>query len=66
MRRYEKGTKFYRQNNTFKTDKKKFYTELGKPIVTTEKSSSKEEVETFLISTWGAEKDCNEETEWVK
>ena len=51
MRRYEKGTKFYRQNNTFKTDKKKFYTELGKPIVTIEKSSSKEEVETFWIST---------------
>ena len=66
MRRYEKGTKFYRQNNTFKTDKKKFYTELGKPIVTIEKSSSKEEVETFWISTWDAEKDCNEETEWVK
>ena len=66
MRRYEKETKFYRQNNTFKTDKKKFYTELGKSIVTIEKSSCKEEVETFWPSTWGAEKDCNEETEWVK
>ena len=66
MRRYEKATKFYRQKNTFKTDKKKIYTELGQPIVTIEKSSSKEEVETFWTSTWGAEKDCNEETEWVK
>ena len=30
MRRYDKRSKFYRQNNTFKMDKKKFYRELGK------------------------------------
>ena len=29
IRRYEKRTKFYRQNGTFKSDKKKFYRELG-------------------------------------
>ena len=30
MRRYEKRSKFYRQNMIFKTDAKKFYREVGK------------------------------------
>ena len=34
--RYEKRTKFYRQNNTFKSDKKKFYTELGSKQINVE------------------------------
>ena len=63
MRRYEKRTKFYRQNNTFKTGKKKFYKELGKSQVNIEKPLSKEEVETFWTSIWGTEKDYNEEAE---
>ena len=63
MRRYEKRTKFYRQNNTFKTDKKKFYKELGKSQMNVEKPLSKEEVETFWTSIWGTEKDYNEEAE---
>ena len=29
IRRYEKRKKFYRQNNTFKSDEKNFYRELG-------------------------------------
>ena len=29
IQRYEKRTKFYRQNNTFKLGRKKFYRELG-------------------------------------
>ena len=37
MRRHEKRTKFYRQNNTFKTDKNKFYRELGKSQANVEK-----------------------------
>ena len=39
--------KFYRQNNTLKTDNKKFYRELRNSQVNVEKPSSKEEVETF-------------------
>ena len=61
MRRYEKRTN--RQNNTFKTDKKKFYKELGKSQVNIEKPLSKEEVETFWTSIWGTEKDYNEVAE---
>ena len=47
MRRYEKRTKVCRQNNTFKTDKKTFYRELGKSQVNIEKPPSNEEMETL-------------------
>lgn len=46
MRRYEKRKKFYRQDNTFKTDKKK-YGELGKSQVNVERPPSKEEAGSF-------------------
>ena len=58
--------KFYRQNNTLKTDNKKFYRELRKSQVNVKNPSSKEEVETFWTSVWGTEKDFNEEAEWLK
>ena len=32
IRRYEKRKKFYRQNNTFKSDEKNFYRELGSEL----------------------------------
>ena len=41
MRRYDKRSKFYCQNNTFKMDKKKFYRELGKTQMTVEKPLKK-------------------------
>ena len=63
LRRYEKRTKFYRQNNILKTDKKKFYRKLGKQQVNVEKPPSKEETETFWTSSWGTEKDFNKEAE---
>ena len=50
IRRYYKRSKFYRQNKTFKMEKKKFYIELGKTQVTVEKLPSKEEVEKFWTS----------------
>ena len=66
MRRYDKRSKFYRQNSTSKMDKKKFYGELGKTQVTVEKPPSKEEVEKFWTSIWGTEKEFNEEAELLK
>ena len=66
MRRYEKRTKFCRQKNTFKTDNKKFYRELGKPQKNVEKPPSKEEVKTFWTSIWGTEMDYYEEAERLK
>ena len=65
IRRCDKGSKFYRQNNTFKMDKKKFCRELGKTQVTIEKSSSKKEVEKFWTSIWVTEKEFSEEAEWL-
>ena len=50
MRRYDKRSKFCRQNNTFNMDKKKFYRELGKTQVPVEIPPSKEEVEKFWTS----------------
>ena len=66
MKRCDKGSKFYRQNNTFKMDKKKFYRELGKTQVTVEKPPSKEEAEKFGAIIWGIEKEFNEKAEWLK
>ena len=66
IRRYYKRSKFYRQNKTFKMEKKKFYIELGKTQVTIEKLPSKEEVEKFWTSIRGTEKEFNEEAEWLK
>ena len=66
MRRYEKRTKVCRQNNTFKTDKKTFYRELGKSQVNIEKPPSNEEIETFQTSIQSTEKDYNEDAEWLK
>ena len=59
-------TKFYGQKNTFKTDNKKFYRELGKSQKNVEKTPSKEEVETFWTSIWGTEMDYHEEAERLK
>ena len=42
IRQYDKRSKFYRQNSTFKMENKKFYRELGKTQVNVEKPPSKE------------------------
>ena len=66
IRQYDKRSKFYRQNSTFKMENKKFYRELGKTQVNVEKPPSKEEVEKFWTSIWCTEKEFNEEAEWLK
>ena len=45
--RYEKRTKFYRQNNTFKSDQKRFYREIGSKQINVEKPSTRDEIEIF-------------------
>ena len=47
IRRYEKRTKLYRQNNTFKLDKKKLYRELRSKQVNVEKPPTRNEIEIF-------------------
>ena len=56
IRSYEKRTKFYRQNNTFKPDKKKFYRELGSKQINVEKPPSRDEIEIFWTKIWSTHK----------
>ena len=39
--------KFYRQNNTFKSDQKRFYREIGSKQINVEKPSTRDEIEIF-------------------
>ena len=47
IRRFEKRTKFYRQNKTFKEDTKRFYRELGKKSIEVKEPPEIREVEEF-------------------
>ena len=64
--RYEKNPKFYRQNNTFKSDKKKFYRESGSKQINVEKPPTRDEIEIFRKKIWGMHKEFNENAEWLK
>ena len=47
IQRYKKRTKFYRQNNTFKSGRKKFYRKLGSKQINVEKPPTRDEIEIF-------------------
>ena len=47
MRRYDKRSKFYRQNMIFKTDSKKFYREVGKEKILIRQAPPIENVEKY-------------------
>ena len=66
LRRFDKRTKFYRQNKIFSTDAKKFYREIGKGTIPVEEPPSQEELERFWNNIWGKEKKYNKEAAWVK
>ena len=65
LRRFDKRTKFYRQNKIFKTDAKKFYREIGKSKIEVKEPPKNEEVEEFWNDIWGKEKKFNEEASWI-
>ena len=66
IRRYEKGAKFYRQNNSFKLDKKKLYRELGSKQINVEKPPTRDEIEIFWKKIWGTHKEFKENAQWLK
>ena len=66
IRRFEKRTKFCRLNKIFKTDKKKFYMEMGKQPTEIKEPPCIKEVEKFLKKIWSNETEHNEEAEWIK
>ena len=66
IRRYEKRSKFFRQNKLFKTDTKKFYRQLGKEQKKVDKVPSANEIEDFWKKIWNNEKEYNKEAEWIR
>ena len=66
MRRFEKRSKFFRQNRIFETDAKKFYREINKSTVSIEKAPSEKEIQEFWSTIWGKEKMYNENAAWLK
>ena len=64
-RRFNKRNKFYRQNNIFQTDAKKFYGEIGKNQVMVKEKKSKDSIENFFKGIWGERKACNMFESWI-
>ena len=65
LRRFEKRSKFYRQNKTFESDAKKFYREIGNKQINVDKVPDKEDIENFWGGIWGKEKHFNEDADWI-
>ena len=66
IRRFEKRTKFYRQNKTFKEDTKRFYRELRKKSIEVKEPPEIREVEEFWSKIWEDNKSHNSEAQWIK
>ena len=66
VRRFEKRTKFYRQNKIFQTDAKRFYREIGKKQIDIKEVPTMQEIEKFWESIWSSPKSHNEEAEWIE
>ena len=66
IHRFEKQTKFYRQNKTFREDTKRFYHELGKKSIEVKEPPEIPEVEEFWSKIWEDNKSHNSEAQWIK
>ena len=64
-RRFDKRTKFYRQNKIFQTDAKKFYREIGKNQVMVKETPPKDSIENFWKGIWAEKKACNTSASWI-
>ena len=65
LKRYDKRSKFYRQNKIFKTDAKRFYREIGKSKIDIKDPPDMNKVEEFWKDIWGKEKTFNNEAPWL-
>ena len=66
LRRYTKRNEQYKQNKMFREDSKKFYRELGKKAIQTEKPPDIGEVKKFWQNILGQEVKHNEDAQWIK
>ena len=65
MRRYEKRSKFYKQNMIFKTDANKFYRKAGKEKILIREAPPIENVD-YWKAVWSNGKQFNKNAEWVE
>ena len=66
IRRYEKRSKQFKQNQMFANNRKKFFRNLGKEQVPVEKPPKKEATETFWRSILENDRKHNHSAEWIK
>ena len=66
IRRYEKRSKQYKQNQMFSNNRKKFFRNLGKEQVPVEKPPKKEATETFWCNILANDREHNHSAEWIK
>ena len=66
LRRYDKRTKFYRQNKIFQTDAKKLYREIGNQKIEVSKPPDMKDVEEFWKTIWCGDKKFNENAQWLE
>ena len=65
LRRFDKRSKFYRQNKVFQMDAKKFYREIGKGSISVDNPPDVNEMQGFWNNIWGEEKSYNKEAAWI-
>ena len=65
IKRYEKRSKFYRQNKIFQTDAKRFYREIGKQSTEIKETPKIEKVQEFWQAIWSNPKEHNKDAEWL-
>ena len=65
LRRYTKRSEQYKQNKMFREDSKRFYRELGKKTIQTEKPPDIREVKKFWQNILEQEVKHNEDAQWI-
>ena len=65
-RRFDKRDRFYRQNEIFQTDARKFYRQIGKGKIDVKEHPEVKEIEKFWNNICGSEKQFNHNAEWME
>ena len=65
-RRFDKRNKFYRQNEIFQMNAKKFYRETGKNQVMVKEPPPKDSIEKFWKGIFGEKKACYMSASWIE
>ena len=66
LRRYQKQSRFYKDNNLFKNNLKQFYKNIGKSQIKINKAPSEEEIRSFWEKIWSDSKTHNSQALWIE